>query len=194
MATANKRRQYFIEKSFQAKFIFKFCSLVFLAGALTTGILYCLSMRSSTVSFVNSRVVVRTTADFLLPILIQTVLIVTLFVSLATIGVTLFISHKIAGPLYHFKKAMLALGQGDFSGDFSIRSTDQLQDLASTFNNMITKTRGEIKGTKESLRSLKENLGRFQDTDLPEQKRAYLKELQGISQDLDKKIGYFKVE
>lgn len=188
----NKRKNYFIEKSFQSKFIFKFCALVFLGGALTIGILYFVGMRSTTVSIVNSRVVVRSTADFLLPVLIQTVLIVMVFVSLATILVTLFISHKIAGPLYHLKKAIQLLSEGDFSNGFVIRSTDQLQDLALSFNNMIARVRLEIKALKGKAGSLKERLGLIQDEDLPEEKREHLKELKSVSEDLNKNIGYFK--
>lgn len=190
----NKRKDYFIEKSFQAKFILKFCALVFFGGILTIGILYFLGLRSTTVSVVDSRVVVRTTADFLLPILIQTVLIVIIFVSLAAMFVTLFVSHKMAGPLYRFKKTMQLLGEGDFSNDFSIRSKDQFQDLSSAFNSMITKIRMEIKGLKDSFYSLKEKLAYIQEEEVAEKKRAHLKELKALSQELNKKIDYFKTE
>lgn len=191
---SNKRKNYFIERSFQSSFILKFCALVLLAGVLTTAILYLLGMRSTTVAIVNSRVVARTTADFLLPLLIQTVLIVMIFTSLAAIFVTLLISHKIAGPLYHFKKAIQLLSEGDFSKPFAIRSTDQFKGLACSFDNMIVKIRQEIKSLKEKARSLKENLDCLQEEDLPEQKRACLKELKSASEGLDKNINYFKAE
>ena len=78
----NKRRQYFIDKDFQTRFILKFCILVVLAGIINVGILYFVGKESTTVSIVNSRVIVRTTADFLLPILIQTFLIMMILKSL----------------------------------------------------------------------------------------------------------------
>lgn len=180
----NKRRTYFIEKSFQAKFILKFSSLVLLSGLLTTGMLYILSRRSTTVCIVDSRVVVRTTADFLLPILIQTMLVVMVFVSLGAILVALFFSHKIAGPLHHFKSKMQVLAQGDFSNNFSLRREDQLRDLADSVNNMITKIRQEIKGLKGLLYSLKEKSGRLQGEE----------ELKKLCRELNKKIDYFKTE
>ena len=49
-----KRHIYFIEKSFQAKFIMKFCGLVALGGFLTIGLLYLWAARATTVSIVNS--------------------------------------------------------------------------------------------------------------------------------------------
>ena len=109
-----KRRILFIDKKFQARFIVNFCSLVAIGGVVITGLLYLLTMRSNTVSFVNSRVVVQSTADFLLPLLVQTVCIVMIIIGLFTVVVTLLVSHKIAGPLYRLKKVINTLGEGDF--------------------------------------------------------------------------------
>jgi len=187
-----RRRIYFIEKSFQAKFILKFCALVVLGGLLTIGLLYILAMQSTTVSFVNSRVMVRTTADFILPVLIQTVAIVIVIVSFATVIVTLFVSHKIAGPLYRFKKVMQDLEGGDFSGDFHIRHLDQLQDLADTFNSAIKKTRERIDALKDGLKALKDGLDSISENEISENKRALLAELKRASEEINKASRYFK--
>jgi methyl-accepting chemotaxis protein len=171
------RKNYFIEKKFQAKFILKFSLLIIAAGILTIGILYFLTSRSSTVSFVNSRVVVKTTADFILPLLIQTIAVVVIVIGLATILVTLFISHKIYGPLYPFKKVMERLAEGDFSDEFRLRHSDQLKELASAFNNMITKLREDFKALKESFLSLQERLDDLKEEDIKEEKKQQLIEL-----------------
>lgn len=188
----NKRRNYFIEKKFQSRFILKFCGLVVGGALLTIGILYFLSLKSTTVSIVDSRVVVRATSDFLLPILIQTVVIVSVLLVLATIAVTLFVSHKIAGPLYHFKKTMKELEDGDFSSDFRIRCLDQLQVLAESFNIMIARTRGQINLIKTNFSSLKEKLDNLKQEEVAEDKKSALAELKNISKELDKIINYFK--
>lgn len=143
-ANVNRRRNYFIERSFQARFILKFCMLVALGSLLTIGILYFIGMRSTTVAIVNSRVVVKSTADFLLPVLIQTVLVVMVLVSIAAIIVTLFVSHKIAGPLYRLKKAMHSLGEGNFSIEIKLRKLDQLKDIAEAFNAMARKLKERL--------------------------------------------------
>ena len=187
-----KRRIYFIEKSFQAKFIMKFCGLVALGGLLTVGLLYLWAARATTVSIVNSRVVVNTTADFILPLLIQTVIIVTMVVAIATILVTLFVSHKIAGPLYRFKKVMEAMGEGDFLSQVKIRKGDQLQDLAKIFDEMIVKNRLKIKALKADLGVFNEKLSQISESEIPEHKRAYLSELKRISAEIDQLIKQFK--
>jgi methyl-accepting chemotaxis protein len=187
-----KRRNYFIDRSFQTKFILKFCLLVFIGGLLTIGGLYLLASRSTTVSVVNSRVVVRTTADFILPILIQTVTVVTLILSLAVIIVTLFVSHKIAGPLYRFKKVMKDLEEGNFSSDFHIRHLDQLQELATDFNNAIRRIRQELIQIKSNFMSLKEKIDSLNLDEVVEHKRPVINELKRLSEILHKTIQYFK--
>lgn len=186
------RRNYFIEKEFQTNFIIKFCLLIVAAGLLTISILYLLSGKSTTVSIVNSRVVVRTTADFLLPILIQTVVITTIIVGLAAIFVTLFVSHKIAGPLYRFKKILETLSQGDFSSDFHIRHFDQLQELVNAFNSMTGKIRDQLNSLKGNFSILKEKIRDLSEHEIAEHKRQTLNEIKRISEELNKIINYFK--
>jgi methyl-accepting chemotaxis protein len=193
MFEKNRRRIYLIEKSFQLGFILKFCGLVAVAGLVTIAILYSFALRSNTVAFMNSRVVVKTTADFLLPILVQTVVIVMIIVSLATIAVTLFFSHKIAGPLYHLRKAMKDLEAGDFSVDFRVRHLDQLQELADTFNNMIKKVKGEIAGIKHKADLLEGHLREIGEGEVNESKRPTLGEAKKVSRELKQAAGYFKV-
>jgi len=187
-----KRRIYFIEKSFQAKFIMKFCGLIGLGGILTIGLLYLWAKGATTVSIVNSRVVVTTAANFILPLLIQTVIIVTILVAIATIAVTLFVSHKIAGPLYRFKKIMEAMGEGDFLSQVKIRKGDQLQDLAKIFDNMIAKNRLKIKALKADLGVFNEKLSNISENEISENKKAYLRELKNISHEIDQTINFFK--
>jgi len=192
IAKTYKRKNYFIDKGFQSNFILKFFILVFIGGLLTIGMLYFLSAQSTTVAIVNSRVVARTTADFLLPILIQTVVIITIMVSLATAVVTLLVSHKIAGPMYRFKKVLENLEKGDFSSGFNIRQHDQLQDVADTFNSMIKKTRQELSLLKSGLASLSKELNAISEQEVSEAKRAGLRELKDICEELNRKIGHFK--
>ena len=140
----------------------------------------------------NSRVVVKTTADFLLPLLAQTVLVVMIMVGVASIAVTLFISHKIAGPLYRFRKVIEAIAEGDFSSDFRIRKKDQLQDLAAAMNGMMQKTRGELKSLESDASRLKDAMGRISEADVAEEKRSALKDIRKAAEELERAIRRFK--
>ena len=191
-AEHEKRKVYFIEKSFQTRFILRFCIIVALGGLLTIGIVYLLAMQSTTVSFVNSRVVVKTTAEFILPLLIQTVLVVMIFVSIAAVALTLFISHKMSGPLYRFKEVMDAVGEGDYLSDFKIREADQLQAFASTFNEMVRKMRSQINTIKNVSGALQKKLDGISEGDVSQNKKQYLNDLKNISQELNKTVSGLK--
>jgi len=188
----SKRRNYLIDKKFQIRFILRFCALIALGGLLTVGIVYLLAMQSTSVAFLNSRVVVRSTADFILPVLLQTVILVLVIIGFLTVAMTLFVSHKIAGPMYRFKKVMENLAAGDFSHEFKIRRLDQMQDIADTFNIMIVTIKAELKEIKENLRSLKKNVDCISENEVSEHKRVCLAELKRVSQELDRITGYFK--
>ena len=188
-----KRRIYFIDKKFQTRFIIKFCLLVIASGLLTGGILYFISSKSTTVSIINSRVVVRSTADYLLPMLIQTIAVSLVIIGIFAIWLTLLISHKLSGPLYRFKKVMRSLGEGDFTVDFKIRDADQLQDLAEEFNIMIKKVREELSIIKTGFKNLKEKINSENTQTQPENKQAYSQDLKKISEDINRVINYFKI-
>ena len=154
----HRRRNVFIEKKFQTRFILKFCLLAVAGGLLTVGLVYLLASQATTVSIVDSRVVVRTTADFILPLLVQTVAVVVVAVGLVTIALTLLYSHKLAGPLYRFRKVLEALEEGDFSGNFNIRDFDQLQVLAEALNGAVTRNRERLAAAKQALDALEKKM------------------------------------
>ena len=188
-----KRRNYFIDNKFQSKFIMRFSALVLIGGMLTIAFIYLLGMQSKTVAIQNSRVIVKTTADFILPLLIQAVIAVTIIVGITTGILTLFVSHKISGPLYRFKKVLETLEQGDFSSEFNIRSADQFHELADEINGMIRNTKQKVLGIKNNVISLKQKLDSLTENDFPQDKRAALTELKKIADELDKLVSYFKV-
>lgn len=164
-----KRRNYFIDKKFQTNFILRFCLLVVVTGVFIMAVLYALAGKATTVSFVNLRVLVQTTADFIFPLLVQTLIASTVIVGLATIVVTLFVSHRIAGPSYRFKKVLGSLGEGDFSLSCKIRPKDSLKDVAVAFNDMIGQTQKKLGLIDKDLADLKKKL---EAGDLKEIKRS----------------------
>lgn len=151
----NRRRNYFIDKSFQSKFIVKFCLLIIIATLLMSALIYWFNRQTNTVAFENLRVVVKSTADFLLPIILQIVIVVTIVVGMATIAITLFTSHKIAGPLYRLKAETEKIKNKDLSSQVSIRAKDQLQKMASEFNEMRSELKNSVNSIKNNWDSVK---------------------------------------
>jgi len=187
-----RRRNYFIDRKFQSRFILKFFGLVLGGGLLTLALIYILGSASTTVAVQNSRVVAASTSTFILPLLMQTVLTVSVVIGLAAVLLTLFVSHKISGPLYHFKKAIEGLGEGDFLSELHIRSLDQFHGLADGINAMIRSTRQKLIRLKAEAENLRRKLDNLSENDLPENTRQALAELKTIVEELDKAVRHFK--
>lgn len=187
-----RRRKFFINKEFQSKFIIKFCLLIILACILFGSLIYFLSFRTTTTAFENSRLVIKSTADYLLPLLAFTSLITIIVIGLAMIIVTLFISHKIAGPAYRFEKVTSAIAGGDLSLNVRLRSKDQLQPMANSLDEMVKKLRLEILKIKEKISELTDCIEKIKSSK-DEKLRIQIVDLEKIIDGLDKEIKYFKL-
>ncbi|MBL7131538.1 MAG: hypothetical protein ISS45_09090 [Candidatus Omnitrophica bacterium] len=150
-----RRSHYFIEKEFQAEFIIKFCSIVILASLIIGLLVIFLSQGSTTVTIENTRVLVKNTSDFIFPIMLQTLIIATVLSSLSVIILTLFTSHKIAGPLYRLKKEIELFKRGNLSPSFRIRSKDQLQGLANALSDLANSFKDKHKALRDKALELK---------------------------------------
>lgn len=186
----DKRRKYYIDKGFQFKFIIKFCALIIIASLLTGALIYYFNQKTTTVAFENLKVVVKSTSSFILPIMLQILIIVTLLTGIGTVIVTLFTSHKIAGPLYRLTADLERIKSGDFSFPIKIRTKDQLHKVISEVNNMCLNLKDSIGVLKTDWTSLKEILGKLQ-SQAPEEEK---KNLQDNINKIDSALTKFKTE
>ena len=194
-----KRKRYLIEKGFQMRFILKFCGLVVLGCLLFGVIVYFFSTRTVTTSFENSRLTIKTTADFILPILIYGAIIVATLISIVCAVMLLLISHKIAGPLYRLQRYAKAIGSGDIPIDFHVRKKDEVQSVAREFNEMLQNLRSGIseikRGSKDLDGPVSELKRSVRDEASPprEKLETIVDDLESKKAGLDEAISHFKV-
>ncbi len=149
-----RRRNYYIKRDFQWHFIVRFCLLV-VNACLGFGVLiYLFSTASLTTSFEHSRLVIKSTADFILPVLGLGACLIIACIGLAVVYVVKRISHSIAGPLYRFEEQLRKLGEGHLSEDITLRDTDQLQDLSARFNEAVVSLRDKVRDVALELDAL----------------------------------------
>lgn len=136
-----KKRNFFIKKDLQGKMILAIFISV-LGSCLIFILLFGLfSADTMTISYNNNTLKMGQTPIMLLKnaIAANWVFIViggTLLVILAMIG-----THRIAGPLFRFEKALDNMERGDLSDTIYLRKTDEGQDLAqkiNTFNKILS--------------------------------------------------------
>jgi len=151
-----KRKHYFIKKTFQAKFILKFCLIILLGAFLATVLLLILSQNTLTSSFHQSQLTIKNTATAILPSVILTNLITLGFISLAAIVIILFISHKIAGPMFRLENDIKEIGKGHLTKRIRLREKDQITELAKEINTMTESYHKKILDIKTSVENILE--------------------------------------
>ncbi|MEH0019749.1 MAG: methyl-accepting chemotaxis protein [Desulfobacter sp.] len=152
--SAIKRRQLYINKEFQTRFIFKFCLILVLSGAISIGLTLLNTSDTLTTTYMNSKLVIQSTSLAILPSVIYTTLITTLVVGMVVIMVTLLVSHKIAGPMYRFEKDINRVAKGDLRSRIRIRKGDQFQELAVSLNHMIDSLSARVSDVKHEADAL----------------------------------------
>lgn len=181
----NRRRNYYIKKEFQRNFIFKFSALVALGALISGAVIYYMSKSTVTTTFVNSRLAIKSTADFILPAVLLSSAVVFILIGLATVAVTLFTSHKIAGPLYRLEKDLGELIAGNLGITFSLRKSDEIKPIAVTLNILTQTLKTHVTLIKKAVDELEAKLN-ASCKDIPPEAKAKL-------ENLKKEIAKFKI-
>jgi len=149
-----RRKIHMVKMKFQRTFILKFCALILLSSLIIGAALYFLSSFSVTTVFENSRLIIKSTSDFLLPLLIISCLAGIITTGILTIILTLFISFHIAGPIYRLEKDITEVDNGNLNLDIRVRAKDELKDLASALNQMVKDFRFSIIELNKELNAI----------------------------------------
>lgn len=78
-----------------------------------------------------------------------------LFIFLILIGLlSLFLSHRIAGPIYRFQEILHEAEKGNFSHSVHLRKTDEFNELSKDFNLFFKNLSSQINKIKNSANTL----------------------------------------
>ncbi|HNY50766.1 MAG TPA: methyl-accepting chemotaxis protein [Smithella sp.] len=190
-----KRRNYFIEKKFQAKYIlltillllfytFIFVVLIFSPYIYTLYFDYPLAEKAE--------------ASRAMLLLHSTIwpklgLIIVVF-SIASI----FITHKVAGPVYRLKRSIAQVTQGDLSVVIKLRKGDDLKELAEHINLLIENMRNFVTTLKVDYNMLSEQIQdleqKIEKKDLPEETgRAIINKIKASRKNIEDALEKFNI-
>ena len=75
-------------------------------------------------------------------------------IAFATVVVVLFISHKIAGPLFRFEQDLKEIGRGNLKKKVRLRKKDQFVGLSDSLNDMTELLNEKIASSQRELQQL----------------------------------------
>jgi len=182
------RRSVFIKKAFQGRFIASVLLMIILFGLCSAALIYWLIGSDLQSQAQSAHVNIANAWERLgLSILIGNI-VAAVVAGLSAIIVVLYISHKIAGPLYRFETLCRQVGEGNLDGVTHVRENDQLQELAIAFTEMV----GQLRQRRDQQQALltelqiqldmlsKQDESKFSESSAVSSFRETLKKLENI--------------
>ncbi len=178
---ATKRKIILINKAFQGRFIVSVLATIILFGLCSAALIYWLISSDLQVQSQAAHISISNTWERLgISILIGNI-VAAVIAGLMTIFVVLYISHKIAGPLYRFETLCRQVGDGNLDIITHLRSNDQLHELAESFSGMVDNLRNKREEKNKLLLDMKNLLNEMKsEADLTEKQLKSLNKLELI--------------
>ena len=146
-----------IGSHFTLWFQIKYC-LVMFASLATTSLLIYLYFRHGLGDGYSEALTTLTQVEEALPVaLLVTFLVQSLLILFFSIAINLFVSHKIAGPIYRFEHTLHCIDGGDLQHVARIRDSDQIKSMVSALNRLIVSLRNKyisLQGVEQELNQL----------------------------------------
>ncbi|MCK5683653.1 HAMP domain-containing protein [bacterium] len=189
---AYKRRQYFIDKGFQLRYMLVIIIAMLCVSMVVGWTVYAtvwtkladpnfLELSQLFTYFEQANVT-----------LIYRTLILIIFISIASI----FVSHKIAGPVYRFSQNAKSIAEGDLSTKIHLRKGDELNELANVFNGMTDNLITLVKEDRQvavEIKTMVKNIERDLENGKENSTDYIMCELKNITEKLETIGGQFKL-
>lgn len=138
---------------FRLKFGMKVCALT-VAGVFTlTFVTYLLISRGLGGTYAEAIYTIQNLRVRIFPLLFASFysIFILAVVTGAIAAISVFFSHKIAGPLYRLERSLEAIGSGDLTVDTRFRGYDQLKALSTDINAMVRSLNHKYRSSNDAL-------------------------------------------
>ncbi len=129
-----KRKNYFIKKTFQGRFIFQFYLLVIFGALIFSAIFSYVTFDTITVTYENYNLQLDRTPFLLFKQILTTNWIVFIPVGLLVVVAAVFQTHRIAGPLFKIEMVLDEMSRGIITRNLRLRPKDEAQEIITKLN------------------------------------------------------------
>ncbi|MEE4364566.1 MAG: methyl-accepting chemotaxis protein [Desulfotignum sp.] len=198
-----KRRNYFIKKEFQGRYIFHYFVLAALGSILFIGIFSFFSANTLSITYDNYHLQLGVTPGILFKKILSTQWVFIVLGGIIVVFVTLMLTHRLAGPFFRFERTLDAMLSKDLSDKLFLRKKDQGKTLAkklNNFNHMLGNNLTDMQRYNEKIavysRTLQHVLETSPDMDKTleiAEARALLDEIQKSSQTIQAMVQAYTI-
>jgi len=147
-----RRKQYIVSAKFQLKYTGIILILMFVTAALSSYVVYYTSM------LLMGEKLANVYPQGQLVNIVKTVnlrlLMSLLFVTPIVIVISIYLSHKIAGPIFRMERYLVDMAKGDVSRAITLRKGDELVGLADGMNKVRDSIKSAAIDNKARLRKI----------------------------------------
>lgn len=179
------RKNYFIKKAFQTKFIIGFVFLLLVEALFIAGLFMHMSGETLTTGYSGAHFVIEKTSSFFVVSFTIIALVVGTAMALAGGVIFILLSHRLAGPLYRFEETLSEMAGGNIAGRVKLRKTDQLKEMQTAFNKALDAIDGRLKEIKRGIGEADDLAGRYES-------EGHVKEVKDAISKIKDKIAFFK--
>lgn len=126
------RKQYLVDRGYQLRFTTRLFGVVLAVAVASALAASALVWNNLYAPDRDARILVVALITIAVTLLVELLLAIPLIFML---GIRQ--SHRVIGPMNRLKRALQAIGQGDFSQRVQLRQGDALEDLARSINKMV---------------------------------------------------------
>ncbi|MFC2075166.1 hypothetical protein ACFLRA_02725 [Bdellovibrionota bacterium] len=156
------RKQFVVLREFQLRFSLLLAILGLLVTLVVGIIIY--GVYDSNINILADKVDVTSPAviDFLSSMrkdIFQSLVAVFVGVTAILMLLGIFMSHKMAGPVFALLRQMKLLSHGDFNATLLLRKGDEFQNLREGYNELVTSLQNRIKEDILRITRIRQDLG-----------------------------------
>jgi len=179
-----QRKTVLVKRSLQLKYIGMVFLSVLVASMIVGGDVYYSLMR---VMLTECPSITDRVVQFNTVLLVK----IALYLGLMLL-ISLYVSHRFAGPIYRFEKSCQSLSTGDLTHRVSLRTGDELMELQEEFNGMAVALQALLQKDRNLAQRLSERIEEIAKR-LPAEAAAARDDLKAFKLELDHLTKSFKV-
>ncbi len=180
-----RRTQYLVARGFQIRFSLFLIVVGLTISAIVGFILYGMLIKTQSLLIGTGITTSPHVIDYLShqrSTYLYSLLGIFVCVILALMIFGIFVSHRLAGPIFAISRKMNELCHGNFNATLELRSADEFQELKEVYNTLVHALQNQVKSELIKVQSVIENLntmiGQLSPETAQRDLRAVLCELQ----------------
>ncbi len=129
-----KRRNYFINKEFQGRYIFNYFLIAAIGSILFMAVFSFFSSNTLSISYDDYQLQLGVTPLILFKKILSAQWVFIVVGGGLVVIATLFLTHRVAGPVFRFRRSFNEMIDGDLSGRIVLRPKDEGKELGEKIN------------------------------------------------------------